>query len=1082
MRSAALARALVDDRQLYLRHSPDPIHNGWIARREPSHTQTTVERFEQINHAHRTITVIVPVGQESLGRIWRSLRTVRRQTIPPRDTRLLCTQGCLPGRRRLMRLLIALTPGVRFGTAVSWLQTAHTATQWVVPLWPGDRLPARALAVYQATAAAHPEAALLYGDEDTYEPAIGARREPILKPGWAPITLLAQDTIGRAICLKRDRMPPSVLHAIGEGPEALYALALALARASETGQHIPEFLLHLHPTATPKVPNDSADAMLTAHFAALGIPDAHCSHTPSGGRQVSWRPQHWPSVSVIVIDDAPSHARLVHAIETLRAGTDYPDWDITIHRTTPPPTRMQRWAADVHPTLQFAVSDAGESRAGALSRLAGSARGDCVLFLDPRVEPLDQNWLRELVMWSELPGVGATGPLILDADGHIRSGGIATGLGLLYGHLHEGMPADGPVPFGDVSTARDVTAVSLGALLVRRDALRDVQGFGPEPADTYLDVSLCTRLRARGYHVICTPTARVQQDIAVVEHSHEDIQPLADILERQPCLTDPFLHPRLSVVGPLLTVQPADTLPATDVIAQQLKTVRAACHPCDPLDLTTVRADVPLDPHAGYRVRQLLDARWDLRFFFPLATLPWGQSGLIQWLHTQGQSLAISDGEIQAFQNETEADPGQELALTWQRMPEWQRRHPHGLTPEKLPALFDWISRVYHVPRAELDNLQVPSANDPDKTTHGESGANVLAHFCLPCGVGLAAQTCMNALQSTGYRTSARDLPAAPTGDPPDRRNWLGLECYPITVLFVQPEFALEDWLSRGRLCPSENTYRIGNWYWEFTEVPDRWRRHAIDFDEVWAPTRFLETAFKQSLQIPVTYMPPGLSISFEPRTRAHFGLPEDRFIFLFLFDTGSSMERKNPRGVIDAFRQAIRHDDNALLVVKTSRGSHFPTEIAALQEYAEGLDVHFMDGTLARNDILALMNCCDCYVSLHRSEGLGLPLAEAMLMGKPAIATAYSGNLDFMTPDNSLLVDAARVPLDRDWGPYKAGWIWADPDIDQAAAHMRHVLDDRDDAAHIAAHGHTDAHRHFDMEAYATRMATRLKTIGAEL
>lgn len=1079
-RAAALVQALIEDRRRYLRFSPDPVHDSWISRCEPGHAQAAVERFEQAGRTERNIAVVMPVAHEPLHWIWASLRSVRRQTVAPCDIRLVCTRRCPAGRRRLISMLACLAPGTRAAAGTSWSGAVSAATQWVLPLWPGDRLPPRALDTYRSAAAEFPESVLLYGDEDTYDPASGARRAPVLKPGWAPVTLLASDTVGHAVCLRRDCVPMTDIASIGDTPLPIFRISLAHARANGNGRHIPEFLLHRHPTAIPTDRDKSADSMIIKHLEQMGASGARCSRAPSGARRVTWRPQHWPSVSVIVVDDSPAHSRLVRAIEQLRMRTDYPDWDIAVCRTTPMGARVQHWATEMRDALRVVVSDNGESLARALSRLVESARGECVLFLDPRVEPLHKNWLRELAAWSQLPGVGAVGPLILDADGRIQSAGIAAGLGLLYGHLYEGESEDGPASFGHVDVTRDVTAVSLAALLVPRAAFRDAQGFPPKPVDTYLDIALCDRLRAFGRHVICVPTARMRRDVAVMEHSHEDVQSLTGMLERRSGLTDAFLHPRLSVRDPVLTVQPADALPAGAVIAQQIKAVRAACRPFEPLKPSN--AATP-GTSTGYRVRQLLDARWDLRFFFPLAALPWGQSGFVHWMKTQCDDLDITAVELEAFLTETALNPGEELALTWQRMPEWQHRHPDGLTSRGLPALLDWIARVYRVPRTELDELQVPlAAKESARAATETQGVNILAHLCLPCGVEQAARTCMAALRSSGYRISARDLPAAPSGDSPDRRRWPGTEVHPVSIFFVQPEFALEDWLSRSRLYPGKDTYRIGNWYWEFPEVPDSWGRHAIDFDETWAASRFLETAFREALPIPVTYMPPGLAIDFTPRSRSFFELPDDRFIFLFVFDAGSSMERKNPRGLIDAFRRAVRADDNALLVVKTSRGSRHPEDMAALMDYADGLNVHFMDVTLARNEVLALINTCDCYVSLHRSEGLGLPLAEAMLMGKPVIATAYSGNLDFMTPGNSLLVDARQVQVEQDWGPYKAGWTWADPDVEHAAARMRSVLDNREATAATARRGQTDARRHFDMDTYTERMITRLHNIRATL
>src|SRR5436305_7216483 len=125
-------------------------------------------------------------------------------------------------------------------------------------------------------------------------------------------------------------------------------------------------------------------------------------------------------------------------------------------------------------------------------------------------------------------------------------------------------------------------------------------------------------------------------------------------------------------------------------------------------------------------------------------------------------------------------------------------------------------------------------------------------------------------------------------------------------------------------------------------------------------------------------------------------------------------MERKNPLGLFAAFAQAFRRDDKAVLVLKVSRGRRYPREFARLTAAARKIGAIVIDEILPRDEANGLLAACDCYVSLHRSEGLGLTLAEAMLLGKPVIATNYSGNLDFMTPATSRLVDYRLVPLKR--------------------------------------------------------------------
>jgi glycosyltransferase involved in cell wall biosynthesis len=179
-------------------------------------------------------------------------------------------------------------------------------------------------------------------------------------------------------------------------------------------------------------------------------------------------------------------------------------------------------------------------------------------------------------------------------------------------------------------------------------------------------------------------------------------------------------------------------------------------------------------------------------------------------------------------------------------------------------------------------------------------------------------------------------------------------------------------------------------------------------------------------------------------RGRSFFGLPEDRFLFLFMFDFMSILERKNPLGLFEAFRKAFKPRDKTTLVLKISHAESQPLEFRKFEEAAKGLNVKIIKGVLSRIEINSLLNACDCYVSLHRSEGFGLTMAEAMSLGKPVIATAYSGNMDFMSPSNSFLVNHRLVKLEQDYPPYQKGAMWAEPDNDHAAELMRRVVRDR--------------------------------------
>jgi hypothetical protein len=217
----------------------------------------------------------------------------------------------------------------------------------------------------------------------------------------------------------------------------------------------------------------------------------------------------------------------------------------------------------------------------------------------------------------------------------------------------------------------------------------------------------------------------------------------------------------------------------------------------------------------------------------------------------------------------------------------------------------------------------------------------------------------------------------------------------------------------------------------------------AFDFvDEVWTATEFAGRGIRAIGRRPVFTIPLPVPV---PRcdptvTRSSLRLPPG-FMFLFIFDFFSVLERKNPLGLIKAFDRAFRPGEGPILLIKTINGQ---ANLAALEQIRAAAqsrpDILIVDEYYSSVEKDSLLGLCDCYVSLHRSEGLGLTMAEAMALEKPVIATAYSGNLEFMTPENSFLVNYVTTSVPAGCDPYPSGSLWAEPDLDEAAAYMQRV------------------------------------------
>ena len=362
------------------------------------------------------------------------------------------------------------------------------------------------------------------------------------------------------------------------------------------------------------------------------------------------------------------------------------------------------------------------------------------------------------------------------------------------------------------------------------------------------------------------------------------------------------------------------------------------------------------------------------------------------------------------------------------------------------------------------------------------AGVNVAGYLQAELGIGEAARLLVSALEAAGIdhatidygRTLSRQQHAfAARGD--------GRAPFDVNVVCVNadatPRFARD-------VGPTffDGRHTAGYWFWELERFPAALHGAFAEVDEVWTATRFVASAVAAAGVRPVHRVPLPVRVgAIDPRfDRRHFGLPGS-FVFLFAFDFLSVVERKNPFGLIEAFTRAFRPGEGPTLVIKTINGHLRLTELEHVRAaVGERADIRLVDAYYSRAEQHALTNMSDCYVSLHRSEGLGLTMAEAMSLGKPVIATAYSGNLDFMTPSNSFLVDHTTSHVPAGVPAYAAGTPWAEPDLDVAAAHMRRVVEDPAEAAARAQRGRQHVTTTLSAAASGAIVAARLDAIRA--
>jgi glycosyltransferase involved in cell wall biosynthesis len=489
---------------------------------------------------------------------------------------------------------------------------------------------------------------------------------------------------------------------------------------------------------------------------------------------------------------------------------------------------------------------------------------------------------------------------------------------------------------------------------------------------------------------------------------------------------------------------------------------------------------------SGQRVRDVYLNDPELQKLYPLGLLPLGQRYFLDWLTTHGRvDQRLTDAEIQAFLGESAEAETRALCLTYLLQPGWQEHFPGALTAPGWNQFRHWIQANYGDHLRQPLPLEVPGvpSNAQPRPRDGRAleGVNMLSHFCNPSGIQQAALWAKAALERAGLRTSCRDVPVPRHVVPSDREQWLGLEIFPITILTQAATPYFESGYERSGLLPRENGYRIAYWNWELETVPDEWVEVAGLVDEIWSPTQFVADAMSARMPCPVYHILPGVEVGpVEKVTRSSLNIPEDHFVFLFMFDLHSQVHRKNPGAVFRAFQEAFREDDKATLVIKTTGGDIHSADLELVRKTIGGPNVILLDKLMSRAQAYGLIAMADCFVSLHRSEGFGLGLAEAMLMAKPVIATGYSGNLDFMNRNNSLLVDYELVEIMEDRPIYTRGNFWAEPCTQQAVSYMRDVYEHRGEACARALLGQAETQSLLSLEAAGQRMRARLEQIVA--
>ena len=302
---------------------------------------------------------------------------------------------------------------------------------------------------------------------------------------------------------------------------------------------------------------------------------------------------------------------------------------------------------------------------------------------------------------------------------------------------------------------------------------------------------------------------------------------------------------------------------------------------------------------------------------------------------------------------------------------------------------------------------------------------------------------------------------------------------YPINLFCIDHQY-ISDFVERYDWELFKNSYNIGICYWETNCFPKRASEWWKYLDELWVTTHYVKEHISNATSLPVHHIPQPVEVNYIPQIvkKEDCGL-KSNFTFYYCFDFNSIVNRKNPMAIIQAFQQAFQQGQEVQLLIKSQNGKSHPNLLQSfLDKIKNDSRIVWMDEKMDSQKNFEIMNLSDCYISLHRSEGFGLSMAEAMLLGKPVIATAYSGNLDFMNDENSYLCSHRLIRIGHGNKPYPSKGLWADVNISQAAFWMQSVFNNPVEASSKAAKGKEFILKHHSCETVGQYINRRIQKI----
>ena len=354
------------------------------------------------------------------------------------------------------------------------------------------------------------------------------------------------------------------------------------------------------------------------------------------------------------------------------------------------------------------------------------------------------------------------------------------------------------------------------------------------------------------------------------------------------------------------------------------------------------------------------------------------------------------------------------------------------------------------------------------------TGIDIYGYFSTVSGVGEGARRTALALEKAGipHQKTEVSIDGGVVSPPSSQTHRVAL-----FHLNADQTPRILDSIGPSRL---KGQYRIGYWAWEIEEFPEAWCLSFEYLDEIWVPSEFVRASVAKKTEKPVHMVPHPVEPEPMPRLPQLFGLPEQSFLILCAVDLRSFEARKNPRGMVEAFRLAFPEplEADPILVVKMSgRETHRDSHAAFTEFIEDDRNIFVIDDLLSDEDWNTLKSSCDAFLSLHRSEGFGLSIAEMMALGKPVVATDYGGSTDFLSHKTGFPVQYSKVPIQPGEYPESAGQMWADADLQQAADYLREISEGGHDSKRADAAAQF-LKNHYSLDSIAARITNRFGDI----